>query len=77
VRAIIESGVNVVTSLYQLAGTGCDDDAHDRVLAASERGNASLYASGTHPGYAPMVALTATSVCSRIECVSMLESVDS
>ena len=73
---ILESGSNVVTSLYQLTGRGYGDDAYQRITAAANRGRASLYASGTYPGYVGTVALALTAVSSRIERISMLESVD-
>jgi hypothetical protein len=73
---ILESGSNVVTSMYQLTGRGYGDDAYERIVAAAHRGTASLYASGTYPGYVGSVALALTAVSSRIERITMLESVD-
>jgi 2,4-diaminopentanoate dehydrogenase len=73
---ILESGTNIVTSLYQLVGDGYDDDAQERIADAARRGDASLYAGGTYPGHVPMVALSATAVCSSIERITLLESVD-
>jgi 2,4-diaminopentanoate dehydrogenase len=73
---ILESGCNVVTSMYQLTGRGYGDDAYERIVAAADRGRASLYASGTYPGYVGTVALALTAVSSRIERITMLESVD-
>jgi hypothetical protein len=73
---ILESGSNVVTSLYQLTGRGYGEDAYQRIVAAADSGNASLYASGTYPGYVGTVALALTAVSSRIERITMLESVD-
>ena len=73
---ILKSGCNVVTSMYQLTGRGYGDDAYQRIVAAAERGNSSMYASGTYPGYVGMLALGLTAVSSRIERIGMLESVD-
>lgn len=75
-RMMLESGINVVTSLYKLTGPGYGDDAYERIVAAADRGNASLYASGTYPGYVGTVALALTAASSRIERITMLESVD-
>ena len=36
----------------------------------------SLYASGIYPGHAPMVAIAASAMCSRIDRLSVLESLD-
>ncbi len=73
---ILESGCNVVTSLYQLTGHGYGDDAYERIVTAAGRGGASLYASGTYPGYLGTVALALTAVSSSIERITLLESVD-
>jgi hypothetical protein len=76
VIAILERGCNVVTTLYQLAGTGYGDDVAARVGDATARGNSSLYASGIYPGHVPMMALAATAVNSSVEQITMLESVE-
>ena len=73
---ILESGVNLVTTMYMLAGSGYGDDVHARIEAAAAAGQSSLYASGIYPGHAPMVALAASAMCSRIDCISVLESLD-
>jgi hypothetical protein len=73
---ILESGSNVVTSLYQLTGRGYGEEAYNRIIAAADRGNASLYASGTYPGYVGTIALALTAVSSHIERITKLESVD-
>jgi len=73
---ILESGCNVVTSLYKLTGRGYGDEDFERIVTAAERGQSSLYASGTYPGYVGGVALALTAVSSHIEKITMLESVD-
>ena len=73
---ILESGVNIVTTMYMLAGRGYGDDVHERIEDATRRGQSSLYASGIYPGHANMVALAASAMCTRLDCVSVLESLD-
>ncbi|MBL7501849.1 dihydrodipicolinate reductase [Frankia sp. CNm7] len=73
---ILESGVNIVTTMYMLAGPGYGEDVRDRLAAACERGGSSLYASGVYPGHAAMTVLAASAMCSRIDRVSLLESLD-
>jgi hypothetical protein len=73
---ILEAGINVVTTMYMLSGRGYGQDAEERIAAAAERGGSSLYSSGIYPGHVPMVALATSAMCSRIDCISMLESVD-
>jgi hypothetical protein len=73
---ILESGANVVTTMYMMAGTGYGSDVRDRLEDATQRGSSSLYASGIYPGHAVNVALTASAMCARIDCISVLESLD-
>ena len=73
---ILESGANVVTTMYMLAGEGYGEEATARIRAAALRGEASLYSSGIYPGHAPMVGLAATAMCRRVERLSVLESLD-
>jgi hypothetical protein len=73
---ILESGANVVTSMYMMSGVGYGDDVHVRIVDATQRGGSSLYASGIYPGHAPMVALAASAMCARIDRISVLESLE-
>ena len=73
---ILESGANVVSTMYMLAGRGYGDEATARLRDAALRGGSSLYSSGIYPGHAPMVALAASAMCRRIERISVLESLD-
>jgi 2,4-diaminopentanoate dehydrogenase len=73
---ILESGANVVTTLYMLSGTGYGEEATRSVREAALRGGASLNGSGIYPGHAPMVALAASAMCRRIDRISVLESLD-
>jgi 2,4-diaminopentanoate dehydrogenase len=59
-----------------LAGSGYGDDVHARIEDAIARGSSSLYASGIYPGHANMVALAASAMCTRVDCISVLESLD-
>jgi len=73
---ILESGANVVTTMYMLSGRGYGEDATARVRDAALRGSTSLYSSGVYPGHAPMVALAVSAMCRRIDRISVLESLD-
>jgi 2,4-diaminopentanoate dehydrogenase len=73
---ILESGANLVTTMYMMSGIGYGDDVHARIEDAATRGRSSLYASGIYPGHAPMVALAASAMCTRIDKISVLESLD-
>jgi 2,4-diaminopentanoate dehydrogenase len=76
VARILESGCNVVSTMYMLSGTGYGDDAAARIADACQRGGSSLYTSGVYPGHLPMVALAASAMCERIDHISVLESLD-
>jgi hypothetical protein len=73
---ILESGANVVSTMYMMAGFGYGTDQTHRIRDAAIRGGSSLYATGIYPGHAPMVALSASAMCRRIERLSILESLD-
>ncbi|HUS62398.1 MAG TPA: hypothetical protein VMY34_09390, partial [Acidimicrobiales bacterium] len=73
---ILESGANMVASMYMLSGRGYGDEPTARIRDAALRGGSSLYTSGIYPGHAPMVALAASAMCSRIDRISVLESLD-
>ena len=73
---ILESGANVVTTMYMLSGGGYGEGPTARVRDAALRGGASLYSGGIYPGHAPMVALAASAMCRRIDRISVLESLD-
>ena len=73
---ILEAGVNVVTTMYMMAGTGYGTDVRDRLEEATRRGGSSLYAGGIYPGHAVNVALAASAMCERIDTISVLESLD-
>lgn len=73
---ILESGTNVVTTLYMLSGLGNGDDVHARILGAAERGGASLLAGGIYPGHANNVAMALSAMCVRVDCISLLESLE-
>jgi hypothetical protein len=73
---ILSAGVNVVTTMYMLAGSGYGDEPHARIVAACERGGSSLYAAGVYPGHVAMTAMAASAMCSRIDRISLLESLD-
>jgi hypothetical protein len=73
---ILESGANVVTTMYMTVGGGYGVEAKERIAVATRRGGSSLYASGVYPGHAPTVALAASAMCRRIDRISVLESVE-
>ncbi|MEZ4215588.1 MAG: dihydrodipicolinate reductase [Myxococcota bacterium] len=75
VERILRAGANVVTTMYMLAGEGYGEDVARRIREAALAGGASLYAGGIYPGHAPNVALAVSAMCSRIDRLTVRESV--
>jgi hypothetical protein len=48
----------------------------DRLEAAGQRGNASLYITGINPGWINSIATAITAICNRVDCVAIYESAD-
>lgn len=73
---ILESGVDVVTTLYMLSGLGNGEDVHRRIVEATRRGGSSLLAGGIYPGHTNNVAMALSAMCARIDCITMMESLE-
>lgn len=73
---ILEAGVNVVSTAAFITGHSLGK-GRDRIIAACERGGASIFGSGINPGFANMLAILAGGICDRVDSVTMLESADS
>ena len=73
---ILRRGVNVVSTMFMLAGHGYGEEFTQRLRRAANEGGASLYASGIYPGHAPTVALAVSAMSRRIDRLSVLESLD-
>ena len=76
VSALLEAGTNIVTTVSDLfaGGVRLSDDNRARVLAACKKGNASVWASGSDPGFItetlPMALL---SLQRRIDLIELEE----
>lgn len=75
-EAILGAGIDVVTTMYMLSGDGYGPEFVARRDAAIRHGGSTLYASGIYPGHAPLVAISASAMCERIDRISVLESLD-
>lgn len=74
--AILERGINIVTTSAFITGHSLGEEARNRILSACEKGNSSIFGSGIHPGFSSLLGLVAAGLCDKIDCVSVLESVD-
>lgn len=73
---LLESGANVLsTNLFFHVG-GVRGEVKDRLDAACQRGNSSLYITGINPGWINSIATALTAICARVDCVSIYESAD-
>lgn len=76
VSKLLENGINVLsTNLFFHVG-GVRGAVKDRLQAAGERGQASLYITGINPGWINSIATAITGICKRVDCVSIYESAD-
>lgn len=73
---LLENGINVLsTNLFFHVG-GVRGEVKERLQAAGERGNASIYITGINPGWIDSIATAVTGICARVDCVSIYESAD-
>lgn len=76
VSALLEHGINVLsTNLFFHVG-GIRGEVKDRLHQACLKGDSSLYITGINPGWINSVATSLTAVCGRVDCISIFESAD-
>ena len=74
--AILEAGINVVTTCTWINGDRQDPADLERVRRACETGRSSIYGSGVHPGITNMVGIVLAGGCERVDEIRITESVD-
>ncbi|MBH0778462.1 NAD(P)H-dependent amine dehydrogenase family protein [Nocardia bovistercoris] len=72
---VLRAGVNVVTTAEFLTGHS-KPGFPERLRAAAAEGGASIFGSGMNPGYAQLLSIVATGVCTRVRHIRSVESVD-
>jgi 2,4-diaminopentanoate dehydrogenase len=73
---LLENGINVLSTNLLFHVGGVRGEVKDRLQAAGERGGASIYITGINPGWINSMAVAATAICNRVDCVSIYESAD-
>ncbi|MBV1689060.1 hypothetical protein KRR38_15610 [Novosphingobium sp. G106] len=73
---LLENGINVLSTNLLFHVGGVRGEVKDRLQAAGERGNASLYITGINPGWINSIATSITAICNKVDCVSIYESAD-
>ena len=74
--AILEAGVNIVTTAAFITGDALGAD-RARIVDACERGSSSIFGSGMNPGVANLLGIVSATICDRIDSITITESVDS
>jgi hypothetical protein len=73
---LLEAGCNIVSTSYFMNGRAFSSEDHLRIQRAAIAGGASIYGTGINPGFANILGLLSTQVCSRVDYIAVLESVD-
>ncbi|MBW2419662.1 MAG: dihydrodipicolinate reductase [Deltaproteobacteria bacterium] len=73
----LDAGINVAATAAFITGHALGEEARQRIEAACQRGQSSIVGSGMNPGFANLLGLVSAGICDRIDCISVLESVDS
>lgn len=77
IRALLESGKNVITTMGQHYPRAHGDERHALFEDAARRGGATLFGAGINPGFVlERLAVTATGMCLRVDAISVREVVD-
>ncbi len=74
--AILEAGVNIVTTAAFITGDALGAD-RGRIVDACDRGSSSIFGSGMNPGLANLLGIVSATICDRIDSITITESVDS
>lgn len=72
---ILSAGVNVVATAAFITGHNLGAD-RERIIEACQRGGSSMFGSGISPGFAELLAMVATSICARVDKVTVNEAAD-
>lgn len=73
---LLEAGINVCSTAGWITGGKLAATERERIRAAAERGGASMFGSGAHPGFTNLVSIVGTGMCERVDKVTVTESVD-
>jgi hypothetical protein len=73
---LLESGLDVISTNLFLNVGGIQGEAKEKLAAACERGNSSLYITGINPGWINTMVTAMTAVCRDVHKVSIIESAD-
>jgi hypothetical protein len=72
---ILSAGVNVVATAAFITGHNLGAD-RDRIIEACERGGSTMFGTGVSPGFAELLAIVASTICDRVDKVTVNEAAD-
>ena len=73
---LLESGLDVISTNLFLNVGGIQGETKEKLAAACERGNSSLYITGINPGWINTMVTAMTAICRDVQMVSIFESAD-
>ena len=73
---LLESGLDVISTNLFLNVGGIQGETKERLSAACERGDSSLYITGINPGWINTMVTAMTAICRDVQMVSIFESAD-
>ena len=73
---LLESGLDVISTNLFLNVGGIQGETKEKLAAACERGNSSLYITGVNPGWINTMVTAMTAVCRDVQQVTIIESAD-
>jgi 4-hydroxy-tetrahydrodipicolinate reductase len=75
-EALLAAGINVCSTAAWITGGKQSPEDQDRIRAACEKGGASIFGSGAHPGISNLVGIVLSGACERVDEIRITESVD-
>jgi hypothetical protein len=73
---LLESGLDVISTNLFLNVGGIQGETNEKLAAACERGDSSLYITGINPGWINTMVTAMTAICRDVQMVSIFESAD-
>jgi hypothetical protein len=73
---LLESGLDVISTNLFLNVGGIQGETKEKLAAACQRGDSSLYITGINPGWINTMVTALTAVCRDVQQVSIVESAD-
>lgn len=71
---LLNAGINIATTASFMTGFAYGEQDKQRLEAAAQAGNASLFGSGINPGWVDNLTATASGLCKEVNQVRILES---